>query len=104
MTDGLSQLENSIKNAASSGKYDGGCVEEVLNTVESFKSIFSSVEALKMAFDDFRKSNGCCPVEKLSKIAKEIDHSYFDSMTTSSMAFRMVAMDLGELLLKFVVK
>ena len=99
MTEGLTQLEDAIRKAASNVPGDG-CVTEILQTIESFKSIFSSAETLREKLDNFRHKNECCPIEKLSKIAKEIDHYYFESMASSTMAFRMTATDLGELLLK----
>mgnify|MGYP001566912794 FL=1 len=99
MTDGLNQLEDAIKKAASNIPGDT-CVDEIIKVIEEFKGIFVSAEALKTKIDAFRHNNECCPIEKLSKIASQIDHYYFESITSSTMAFRLAATDLGELLLK----
>lgn len=99
MTDGLNQLEEAITKAASNVPGDK-CVDEIIGVIEEFKGIFKSKATLKSKIHDFKKKNECCPIDKLTKIAQQIDHYYFESITSSPMAFRMAATDLGELLIK----
>lgn len=96
MTDSFDALKETVTKIAATE--DMGCIQFILNTLDEYKGLFTSIVHLKSKTNEYLLKRQHNVVDKIAKIIHELRRTYYESIAPHPLSFKMIAADLGKVL------